>query len=151
GQRDWPLFLSYFKNLLLGFCEMGPTETSRSLTWVFWSAMLAVLVLGAVRLVRDKRWGRLILVGGLLVTVCGVHPGAGGDAIRPKLWRYGLFLVVPFVLAFSCLVEPMLVAPSTVGKIAVRRLQFGVLIAAGFALLFVFKQSYFDSCSRHMP
>jgi hypothetical protein len=148
GRRDWSLFLSYFKNLLLGFCEQGPTKTSPFLAWAFWTVVLGVLLLGAVRLMRDKRWDRLILVAGLLVTVCGFHVVAGADAIRPEFARYGVFLVVPFVLASGCLLKATLVVPSTPGRTVVRRLQLGVLVAAGFAILLMFKQNYFDSFNQ---
>ncbi len=93
------------------------------------------LVLGTVRLIRRRQWGRLALVGGLLSGVAAFRLTSGPGIIAPTSARYGLFLVVPTILALSCLLRSLIVPPGGPWRRAARGLQFATLLAAGWALL----------------
>jgi hypothetical protein len=98
-------------------------------------------------MVREKQWERVALVGGLFASAGGFFVVAGSDMLC-SLWiawlRYGLFLVIPTVLAFACAARSLLVEPTSSGRWAVRQLQHVGLLAIGVALLCCVKLNWFD-------
>ena len=69
GNCDWPRFFTLLKKHHLAFCQWAPTETSRLHDWLFWCPVVAVLVLGSWRLVKQRQWDRMALVVGLMIGV----------------------------------------------------------------------------------
>jgi 4-amino-4-deoxy-L-arabinose transferase-like glycosyltransferase len=110
-------------------------EPTRLDDWSFWSVFLAVLALGVVQLVRQRRWDRLALVVGAFLSALSIFVVGGSDILQPHMTRWGLFLLVPTVLAFACLVRSLLVTPTDPRRATVRLLQNAALLSAGWALL----------------
>lgn len=145
GNHDWPLFLRYYKKILLGLCQgVRSTDVSPLSGWLFRGVVGPVFLLGAWRLAEERRWDRLVLVGGLGATVTAFHEAVGANALRPELARYGLFMVVPTAFAFACLLRSLLVRPATPALAAVLRAEVVALLTLGFALLYGYKVNYYD-------
>lgn len=139
GHVDWARFLSLFKKLMLGFCMGVPTETSRWHDLAFWGIVATVVSLGSWRLAKGRCWDRLVLVGSVVATVVGFHLVLGPDGLHPALSRYGLFLVVPTVWAFACLLRAILVDGGWL-----RPAQIAAYLTVGFLLAYENKVSWFD-------
>lgn len=139
GGPDLGRFLSLYEKMLMGFCMGVPTATGRSFDLAFWGFVAAVLVLGSWRLAVERRWDRLALVGSLILSIIGLNRLEGPDVLQPGLVRYGIFLVVPSVLAFACLARSLLIV-----RPALRNLQITLLLLLGFLTLFGAKRTWFD-------
>jgi hypothetical protein len=146
GNRDWGLFLTLLMKMMLGFCMGAPTEPGAHVAWLFWGVVVVVGVLGLDRLVREGCWERVALVASLVATGAALHWKMGANVLQPGLVRYGLFLVVPAVLAFACLLKTLVVTPGS-GWWAgtARTAQAAAFLAAAYALLVVGKQNWFDT------
>lgn len=144
GPGNWPRYFLYYERLLMGFCEVGPTDTTPGFDLAFWAVFGTILGVGSWCLWRQRRWDRLALVAGLLISLGGMHLVTGPDILRPYFVRYGLFLVAPSVLTVACCVRAMLVKPeggwSTVGH----RLQVSGMIGLAWIVLLGFKAHYLD-------
>ncbi|RUL85053.1 hypothetical protein [Tautonia sociabilis] len=142
GPGNWPRFLLLFERLLMGFCEVGPTETSAAFDRTFWAAFGSILLFGSWCLHRQRRWDRLALIGGLILSLVGMHAVTGPDILRPYFVRYGLYLVTPTVLAVSCCLRAMLVPPEGGWATRARRLQVAGMIGLAWTLLASFMGNY---------
>jgi len=102
---------------------------------IFWGVVVGALVLGSALLIRRRQWDRLALVGGVIAGVAAFRLATRPGIIDNASARYGLFLVVPTILALSCLLRSLIVAPAGGWRRAARGLQFATLLAAGWALM----------------
>ena len=127
-------YLKYFGRLFLA----GRLGTARSQDVLFWGIALAVLVPGAWRLARDRCWTQLALLAGLGASLACNFAVVGSFGFHPEANRYGLFIVVPAVVAVACLARRSLVAP------AARPARVAALLAVGWALLVGFDVNRFD-------
>jgi hypothetical protein len=148
GRRDWLLYLTVYRRMLLGVTTDAPAAVTRWHDALFWAPVLAVLGLGTWRLVAQRRWDRVALVVGAVATGLGFHLVCGATAIRPGLnmaaARYGFVLTVPTVLALACALRALLVEPTTAVRQAARALQWAGLAAVAAALLVAVKVNWFD-------
>jgi 4-amino-4-deoxy-L-arabinose transferase-like glycosyltransferase len=142
--HDWGLFASRLQKAFLGFCNGVPSDTTTGLAVLFWGVVGSVLTLGGLVLARRRRWDRLALVAGVVLTGAGYHLALGPGGFHPALTRYGLFLVAPAVLAFACAATALLVEARTPRLARVRSAQVAGLLAAAFALLACYKIHHFD-------
>jgi 4-amino-4-deoxy-L-arabinose transferase-like glycosyltransferase len=153
GHHDVLRTLTMWRRLLLGI-PIDPSASSaasRLNDGLFWVPLLGLFALGMRRLVLDRRWDRVALVAGTFASAGGFFVVAGSDAI-PPLWaaflRYGLFLVIPAVLATACVARSLLIEPTSPPRALARRLQDAGLLALGAALLFGAKWNWFDPFTR---
>ena len=144
GPGDWPRFFTLYERLLMGFCEVGPTETTITFDRTFWIAFLAILGFGSWCLWKQGRWDRLALIGGLMISLCGMHVVTGPDILRPYFVRYGLYLVAPSVLAIACCLRAMLLLPEGGWASLARRSQIAGMVGLAWVLLLGFKVHYLD-------
>lgn len=144
GPGDWPLYFLRYERLLMGFCEVGPTETSIGYDRTFWLGFGSILAFGSWCLWRQRRWDRLALIGGLALSLCGMHLVTGPDILRPYFVRYGLYLVAPSVLAVACCLRAMLVMPEGGWATIAHRVQTAGMIGLAWVLLLGFKVHYLD-------
>jgi hypothetical protein len=144
GPPDWGLFLTRYRDMMLGLCNGVPAQPSAALSLAFWGVLVALLAAGSVALARGRRWDRLALVLGVVGSAAAYHVALGPGGLHPALTRYGLFLVAPTALAVACLARALLVEPTTPGHAALRRAQVAGLLALGFALLACYKVNHFD-------
>ena len=138
---DLARFLKYFGRHLLA----GDLNTGRAQDVAFWGIALALLVPGTLRLARGRRWDRLALLAGLIASAGGYFVVVGAGGLHPEGSRYGLFLVVPAVLAVACLARSSLDAPRG------RGLRVAALLAVGWGLLLGFKVNRFDAERLPLP
>jgi hypothetical protein len=131
GRHDPLHFLAFYGRLFLGVGhEPRPVRD-----WCFWMAVLVALAFGLRPLIRNRQWDRVALLFGLLTSLGALLLVGGSEIIRPPATRYGLYLVVPSVLAFACLVNGLLIPATNPWRIAARSLQFASLLALGGMLL----------------
>jgi hypothetical protein len=149
GPCDWPKYLTLFKNLFMGHCMGGMGVISPWPGRLFWGVVGSLLVAGTWTLARQGRWERLALVGSVVLSAAGLHMLEGPEILLPGLARYGIFLLVPFVLALACLASSLVVAPATPGLALVRKLQFATFLVIGFGLLLCTKHNWFDVFTFH--
>ena len=138
---DLGRYLKFFGRHLLA----GDLDTGRVQDVAFWAVVLIVLVPGVRRLVRDRCWDRLALLAGLILSAAGYFLVVGAGGLHPAGSRYGLFLVVPAVLAVACLARSSLIAPRG------RAFRVAGMMAVGWALLLGFKVNRFDSERLPLP
>lgn len=143
GPCDWPRFLTLYMRHHLGFCQGVWTETNPMLAWCFWSLVGVVLVFGSWQLVRERAWDRLALVAGAIASAVGYHLVVGPDGFHPAMPRYGLFLVVPNALAFACLVQSLILRPTTAEFAVIRRFQIAAVVLCAWMLMLNFRYNYF--------
>jgi hypothetical protein len=104
--KDWGTFLNGFARFHLGlFWNFVPETAFRTESRIFWSVVLVASVIGLPRLVVDRAWDRLALIGGLIVSASVFHVIAGSGVFSPGIYRYGSFLIVPSILAFAILLN----------------------------------------------
>ena len=144
GPCDWGRFVVLYERLLMGFVEMAPPETSRAYDLAFWAVFGTILAAGTAVLIRRRCWDRVALIAGLIVSLCGMHLVTGPDILRPYFVRYGLFLVAPSVLAFSCCVRALIVAPRGGWRTSAHGLQVAAIACLACGLLFEAKYVFFD-------
>ncbi len=82
GHRDWPRFLTGLKELLLGMFYYHDMPD-----WLFYGPLAVLVVVGGVRLWRLRQWDRLILVGGMLVSLFAFGWAAGVGGVHQGLAR----------------------------------------------------------------
>jgi hypothetical protein len=131
GAHDPWLFLRRLGHLFLGLEDTAP----RTLDWAFWSVVGVVGCLGAIRLVRSRRWEPLALIGGTVLGALALFVVGGSNSIQPGVTRYGLSLVTPSVLGFACLVRTLVVPPKGRGLGTLRFAQLASLLVLGGAIL----------------
>jgi len=146
-EHDWAGFATSYGRMMM---LMGPSfPTGRTLgihDAAFWGVVLGLFLFGTCRLAADRRWDRLALIGGLIVSALGFHFVAGTKAFyftEPAGLRYGIFLVVPSCLALACLARSLLVEPVDRSSAALRGLQHATLLGLGFACLFSVNANWF--------
>lgn len=138
-------FLKYYGRLLLGEVLLrAPRPALHLQDALFWGVVGPVLVLGTWRLVCTRRWDRLALLAGLALGGAGLLVVAGAHAIRPEMPRYGMYLVMPSVLAFACLLRSLLVTAPGVRPALLRGAQCTALLGLGWTLLWATKTNWFD-------
>jgi hypothetical protein len=101
----------------------------------FWIIFLGALVFGMRCLVRNRQWDRVALVVGLFLSLAALFLFGRTEIIEPGVTRYGLFLVVPSVLAFACLANSLLIALTNRWRAAARPVQLATLLALGWGAL----------------
>jgi hypothetical protein len=131
GRHDPVQFLASYGRLFLGVGH----EPRLARDWCFWMAVLVALAFGLRPLIRNRQWDRVALLLGLLLSLGALLLVGGSAILEPDGTRYGLFLVVPSVLAFACLVNGLLIPATNPWRTAARSLQFATLLALGGMLL----------------
>ncbi len=144
GPCDWGRYFRLYKQHLMGFCQGSPYSTSARHDWLFWTPYVVVLILGTDRLIRDRRWDRLALVAGTAASTAGYHLVVGPEGFHPALARYGLFLTLPTVLSFACLIEALLFAPTTSWRLIARRVQLAGLTVVAYVIFASYVGNYFS-------
>jgi hypothetical protein len=144
GWTDLVEFLTRYGKLFLS-CSWFGLWPGPWHDWAFWSIYLTVLVLGTVRLVRQRLWDRLALVVGLFFGLASLFLAVGPEVMHGGANRYVLFLVMPTILAFAFLLDRLIVAPTTRLRTAVFYLQCTTLLILGGASLVDFKVKCFDA------
>lgn len=104
NHHDWREFWGWFGRLFLVVGRVPRPEWDRA----FWLVVLPVLALGSWRLASRRRWDRLALVAGLILSAVGMALIGGTTILQPGMTRYGLALVGPAAVAFACLVSELL-------------------------------------------
>lgn len=103
--RDWVEFCNGYVQFLLFLYWPVSKSTVHLHRWAFWGVVGVVSVFGARGLVRNRRWDRVALLGGLVMGVVGLHIMAGSKVFDGTTYRYGAVLIVPTVLAVACLAQ----------------------------------------------
>ncbi len=148
---DWGRFVAGFARFLLAI-SLPPHEPHLIHKWLVPTTPAAesqqvfllglpvflIFITGSISLVRGRRWDRVALVLGWLVSAALLHM-AGGATVMESTFRYAAVLVAPFALAVAVLVEPLLNA------IPARRRWLGVaaLVVVGWILLGCARKNWF--------
>lgn len=144
---NWGRFYEGYERLLFLRYVPGAKTTFR-LPGAFSRALfLALLAIGTVRLVRERRWERLALIAGLASSLSIFHLVAGPRMLRVyDTHRYGIVFLLPTVLAVACLLGDLLPGPSPAGSTsgATRRIPLVAALILGCLFLLATKQNYFD-------
>jgi hypothetical protein len=145
----WLHFLDGYERALFFLYVSVSRLALRLHRWVFRGLVLALVVLGARGLVRDRQWERLALIAGLLLSLSIFHFVAGPNMLRNLgTHRYGIVFLLPTALAFGCLLERLRVpgtsAPAGTTGNAVRRLPLAVALVLAWALLWSVKLNLLD-------
>jgi len=149
GHYDVGHFLVLYGRLLLGEVLLGePRRHVHLQDALFWTVFGSALLFGTWRLVCQRQWDRVALVAGLLLSALGIFIVAGSNSIRPEMPRYGMFLVMPTVLAIACLARSLLISGATTKLAPVFVAQRVALLALGWALLWGTKYNWFDFYTR---
>jgi len=118
---------------------------------VFWSMALGLILAGLPGLIRQRRWDRIALVTGAVTLPWLLYLTGGKFAMLPGNERYAGYLIVPFVLAFACLVDSVLgAAPAKLHEPRHHRL-ITVLSLAGWFCAWDFHQNYFQRIPAASP
>jgi 4-amino-4-deoxy-L-arabinose transferase-like glycosyltransferase len=131
GRHDILDFWLKYEWLFLG----SDFDSNRLRSWLFWTVLLPILGSGLWRLVSARRWDRVAFVVGPVLAALALFAVGGSNIISPGSTRYGLFLVVPTVLAVACLVNTLMVDRNAVRFHWLRRLQCAGALAVGWGLL----------------
>jgi hypothetical protein len=111
---------------------------------VFWGVALGLAAAGGRALVRQRRWDLLGLLGGLAVSLAGLHQVAGSAVLSTVFHRYGAFLVIPSAWAFAVLARPVVFTAGGPAPARPRRLAVAAGLAAAAFLLYDVRTRYFD-------
>jgi hypothetical protein len=150
GYRDWALYLTNCRRLLLGITGDTPPGLTRRYDLLFWGPCAVVVALGLARLVRARQWERVAVIGGTLASVVGFYVVCGAKAFPTRQvydLRYGLFMLVPVVLTLACAGRALLIEPTTPAREFGRWAQQAVLLGLAVALLVGAKVNWFDICA----
>jgi hypothetical protein len=151
GPCDWGRFLGLYEQALLGLGIGTPPETVAWYHWRFWSIVSVVSLLGLERLIQRRAWDQLVLIASTFATLVGLYVAVGPYVVNPVASRYTVFLLVPIVLSFACLLRTLIVSPTTRGRAGIRALQFALCLTIGFALLGTAKTRYIDGFRTREP
>ncbi len=146
----WSHFLDGYERVLFFLYAPASKAVTRWFHWGFRGVFLVLLALGAVRLVRERRWERLSLVVGLAASLSGFHLMAGPELLRQYgTHRYGVVFLVPTVLACACLLRSLFptLAPEAT-RPAMLRAPLTVALVLGWAMLLGLKLNYLDPTTR---
>jgi hypothetical protein len=110
----------------------------------FWLVILPIFAFGMLSLIRKREWDRVVLVASIFVTTLIFHQLAGPEVLAGDHWRYGVFLIVPAVIAVASLARATLVAPTTSVRCLARALQVVGFYSVCGILLYSSKTYYFD-------
>ena len=143
GPPNWPRFFILAMRHHLGFCQGSPSETGPMLAWGFYGFLGTLFLVGGWRLIANRAWDRLAIVLGTMASAAGFHMVVGPDGFQPGMARYGLFLVVPDVIAVACLVRASMPEPNTAWKRAILGLQVAAMLAIGWILVGSYRIHYF--------
>jgi 4-amino-4-deoxy-L-arabinose transferase-like glycosyltransferase len=143
----WPQFLDGFERALFFLHYTRPSKTVIHIhRWVFRSLAGTLLVLGVWRLVRERRWERLALIAGVIVSLVSFHVVAGPRILRDVTPRYGIVFLLPTALAFACLLEclraPGTAAPAGLARPALHRLPVVVALILAWLMLLSVNQNF---------
>jgi hypothetical protein len=152
---DWRHFLDGCERLL--FLLYSPTSPT-NVRWhrlIFRALLATLLLLGAGRLVWERRWERVALVGGLAAGLAGFHLVAGPEVLRHEpTSRYGVVFLLPTALAFACLIRalvPTVLHTSDVPRSPrVRPVPLAIALCLGSALLWSGYRNYFGPKLREV-
>ncbi len=148
---NWLRSLQHYGRLISGvsLCQyvVGPLslQADARSDGIFWSLFLALLVLGIPRLVQRRQWDRIALIVGLVLGAMALYLAAGPEILRPHRERYGMYLVIPTVLAIASLISSLLPDSDCDGTSVLRQACLAVILLGGWALLFSFKIHYLDA------
>jgi hypothetical protein len=148
---DWARFLHHACGFLTGLdFYVGSVSENWAKVHVlgFWGVLALAFGFGGYRLVLARRWERVALVGGLLLSVTALHVVAGSEVLGPGISRYGSFLIVPTILVVACLLESLLAPPTAGWSAAIRRLQLLMVLGLGGLMLVSVKRNWIDQETR---
>lgn len=141
GKHDGSAFLDGLGRVFLG---VAPAEAAKAQLTAFWIVTAGLLAIGARRLVRDRRWDRLALVIGPVLSASALFVVTGSGGLQEAM-RYGLFLVTPTVLAAAILAKAALIDPQGRLRTWGRAVQVAGTIALGWSCMLVYKANFLDS------
>lgn len=107
---DWAAYLAGFGRFFSGttyHLDAPSAEFVAGRDLGFWG-LVALALLGLPRLVAERAWDRLALVGGLAVGVAALHVLAGPGVFGLGTLRYGVVFVAPTAVALAVLLAPRL-------------------------------------------
>jgi hypothetical protein len=131
NQHDWREFWGWFGRLFLVVGREPRPHTDRT----FWIVVLPVLILGSWRLAANRRWDRLALVVGVILSATGMALVGGTTILQPGMTRYGLPLVPPAAVAFACLLRELLDGVPGAAIDRGRAIKMTALVGLGWAVL----------------
>ena len=143
GHHDLAHFLRVCRQLFLGMSVEPPGNWALAYDLAFWAVSLGVVLPGAWLLARRGEWERVALIAGTFASGVVFFIVAGSDAICATWvsWlRYGLFLLVPSILAFAVAARVLLTESAPMA----RPFQVAGLLGLGAALLVSAKVNCFD-------
>lgn len=145
---DWPRFGTRLGRLFFALGQFPTGDSTLALhDWAFRLTLLVSLAIGLRGVWKSRQYDVLAMLGGLVAGLVAFHIVAGRDAIRLE-WvsylRYGLFAVIPAVIALACLLRTSLADPQTWRGSWIRGAQATVLLALGWAMLLSVKTQWFD-------
>ena len=141
GPHDPIRFLALYGRYFLSIGNR-PMATREA---VLWTVAATVGAVGLRSLIRSKRWDRVALVLGAAATAAALFILGGSNILQPGMVRNGNVLLVPTVLAFSCLLHATLLRPEDDRLRHLRSVQFGAMAAAALALLLSFDVGALDN------
>jgi 4-amino-4-deoxy-L-arabinose transferase-like glycosyltransferase len=139
-QHDWREFWGWFGRLFLVVGRVPRPQTDR----VFWIVVLPVLAVGSWRMAARRRWDRLALIVGVIVSAVGMALVGGTTILQPGMTRYGLALVAPSAVAFACLLTELLEGFPRNQSEPGRLLRSAALVGLGWVGLFSLKMEELD-------
>jgi 4-amino-4-deoxy-L-arabinose transferase-like glycosyltransferase len=148
---DWARFLEGIERFLFLLYYPTSRATMKLHSWLFRGVFLIVLVVGVRRLVIERHWDRLILLGGVVAGLAVLHVVAGSAILETyATHRYAAVFVAPLVIAFACLARgfwPDVEAgrePSTLARVV----PAVVLLTFSGAMLVSLKVNAYDAVAQ---
>jgi hypothetical protein len=151
----WGHFLDGYERVLFLLYVPFSITNVRMHRLIFRGLLVALLVLGTWRLLRERRWERLALIAGLVASLVGFHLVVGPEMLRVHAThRYGVVFVTPTVLAFACLIRCLSPTRSPEAEVstrsAFRRVPLAIAIVLGGTLLLCTYRNYFGPVAQDL-
>jgi hypothetical protein len=96
--------------------------------------LVLLVVYASIRLIQLRRWPEVSLLAGISLSFVALYLTAGPNPFRFNWDRYALFLVVPGILAFACLLEVSITSTSRL---------LGVVVVCACAQFLTVGEHYF--------
>jgi 4-amino-4-deoxy-L-arabinose transferase-like glycosyltransferase len=110
---NWWSYLEGFGGFLTGSIGFSLSPVARSrvtqiASWAAIAALSSLLATGTRTLIAERRWERLGLISGVLISVGILHVAAGSAVWSVLTHRYGSYLIAPVVVMIACLATRLL-------------------------------------------
>jgi|GEM_PF-2448125 len=133
GRHNLLDFVSKIEHMFFGVDNSFPLRS-----WLFWIFMLLLFDFGLRQLIRTRKWDQVAIVLAPVVCALALFVMGGSNIIQPASLRYGLFLATPTILAVACLLQALLVEPTTPRRLALRQIEIAGMLVVGWSLLISF-------------